>query len=393
MTYLDNAATSWPKPPEVAEAMLRFLRDVGASPGRSGHALANEAERLRLDAREAVAALFGLPNPLRIIFTANATTALNLVLHGLLTPGDHVVTTGLEHNAVMRPLHALASRGVSVTVVPGGPDGALRAGDIEPHLMPQTRLLVVNHASNVCGTVLPLREIGVLARRHGVPLLVDAAQTGGCWPIDIVADQVDLLAFSGHKGLLGPTGTGGLVINEEFDIRRLPPLIQGGTGSRSEHEQQPDFLPDKYEPGTPNSVGLAGLAAGVRYVLGRGVAAARDYEQELTRRLVTGLRGIPGVRVLGPMDTRCQVAVVAFIVAGRGCSEVAHELEQQFGVLCRPGLHCAPRAHQTLGTLPGGTLRFAPGLFNTLDEIDAVVAAVALIAESVEPPRPTPGVC
>ncbi len=389
MIYLDNAATSWPKPPEVADAMLRFLRDIGASPGRSGHALANEAERVRLDAREAVAELFGLRDPLRVIFTANATTALNLVLHGLLTPGSHVVTTGLEHNAVMRPLHALEARGVSVAVVPGKSDGSLTAAAIEGQLQPATRLIVVNHASNVCGTVLPLREIGALARRHGVPLLVDAAQSGGCWPLDIVADHVDLLAFSGHKGLLGPTGTGGLVISEEFDVRRLPPFIQGGTGSRSEHEQQPDFLPDKYEAGTPNSVGLAGLAAGVRYVLRRGVAAVCAYEQNLTQRLVAGLRGIPGVRVRGPEDTRRQIAVVAFTVAGRACSEVAHELEQRFSVLCRPGLHCAPRAHQTLGTLPGGTLRFAPGLFNGVDEIDATVAAVAQVADSAGPPRPT----
>ncbi|HNQ24356.1 MAG TPA: aminotransferase class V-fold PLP-dependent enzyme [Phycisphaerae bacterium] len=380
MIYLDNAATSWPKPPGVADAMVRFLRDVGASPGRSGHALANEAERIRLDAREAVAELLGLRNPLRVVFTANATAALNLVLHGLLTPGAHVVISGMEHNAVMRPLRSLETGGAAVTIVPCGADGALTAADIEEYLRPTTRLLVVNHASNVCGTVQPVGEIAALARRHGIALLVDAAQTGGCRPIDVTGDGIDLLAFSGHKGLLGPTGTGGLVIHEDFDIDRLPALIQGGTGSRSEHERQPDFLPDKYEAGTPNIVGLAGLAAGVRFVLERGVEAIRRHEQDLTGRLLAGLREIAGVRILGPQDAGQRAAVVSFTVAGRASSDVAYELEQRFGVLCRPGLHCAPLAHRTLGTLPGGTVRFAPGLFNTVEQIAAAVDAVREVA-------------
>ncbi|MEW6199858.1 MAG: aminotransferase class V-fold PLP-dependent enzyme [Planctomycetota bacterium] len=380
MIYLDNAATSWPKPEGVADAMVRFLRDVGANPGRSGHALANAAERVRLDAREAVAALFNLSDPFRIIFTAGATTAINLVLHGLLTPGSHVVTTGIEHNAVMRPLRALEARGVSVTVVPGRPDGSLEVTSIERCLTPATRLIVVNHASNVCGTVLPVREIGALAQARGIPLLVDAAQTAGVWPIALGADRIDLLAFSGHKGLLGPTGTGGLAISESFDIDRLPPLIQGGTGSRSEQEVQPDFLPDKYEAGTPNIVGLAGLVASVRYVLDRGVEAIRRHDHDLAARLIAGLKGIAGVQVYGTGNAARQVAVVSFNIAGRTCAEVASSLEQDFGVLCRPGLHCAPVAHRTLGTLPGGTIRFAPGLFTTSDEIHRAVDAVRRVA-------------
>lgn len=380
MIYLDNAATSWPKPDGVADAMVRFLRDVGANPGRSGHALANAAERVRLDAREAVAALFGLSDPFRVVFTAGATSAINLVLHGLLTPGAHVVTTGVEHNAVMRPLRALESRGVSITIVPCRPDGSLDAADIEACLTPATRLIVINQASNVCGTVLPVREIGTLAQARGIPLLVDAAQTAGVRPIHIDADGIDLLAFSGHKGLLGPTGTGGLAIRESFDIDRLPPLIQGGTGSRSEQEVHPNFLPDKYEAGTPNIVGLAGLVASVRYVLARGVEAIRRHEQDLTARLLAGLRGIPGVQVYGTGDADRQVAVVSFNIAGRTCAEVASSLEQDFGVLCRPGLHCAPAAHRTLGTLPSGTLRFAPGLFTTAEEIDRAVGAVRRVA-------------
>lgn len=380
MIYLDNAATSWPKPDGVADAMVRFLRDVGANPGRSGHALANAAEHVRLDAREAVAALFNLSDPFRVIFTAGATSAINLVLHGLLTPGAHVVTTGIEHNAVMRPLRGLEARGVSVAVVPCRPDGSLEVTSVEQCLTPATRLIVINHASNVCGTVLPVRDIGALARSRGIPLLVDAAQTAGAWPIDLGADPIDLLAFCGHKGLLGPTGTGGLAISESFDIDRLPPLIHGGTGSRSEQDVQPDFLPDKYEAGTPNIVGLAGLAASVRYVLARGVDVIRRHEQGLAARLIAELKDIAGVQVYGTGDATRQVAVVSFNIAGRTCAEVASSLEQGFGVLCRPGLHCAPVAHRTLGTLPGGTVRFAPGLFTTSDEIERTVDAVRRVA-------------
>ncbi len=369
LTYLDNAATSWPKPDEVAAAMMRYLRDVGASPGRSAHRLANAAEHIRLDAREAVAELIGLRDPLRVIFTGNATTALNLVLFGLLEPGTHVVTSAIEHNAVMRPLRALESRGVGVTVVPCGPDGALRAADVEAALRRETRLIVMNHASNVCGTVLPVREIGVIARRHGVPLLVDAAQTVGVWPLDLGADHIDLLAFTGHKGLLGPPGVGGLAFGERFDVARLPPLVHGGTGSRSEHEVQPEFLPDKYEAGTPNAVGLAGLAAGARHVLQRGIADIRRHEQALTKLLLEGLAGLPGVTVQGTREAARQTAVVSFTVAGCSASHIAAQLDEEFGVLCRPGLHCAPQAHRTLGTLPGGTVRFSPGLFTTEADI------------------------
>jgi cysteine desulfurase family protein len=380
MIYLDNAATSWPKPGCVEEAMLTYLHAVGGSPGRSGHRLANEAERLRLDARETVAALFGGSDPMRIVFALNGTTALNLAIRGLLTPGAHVVVTGMEHNAVMRPLRALEALGVSISIASCARDGTIEAGAIAECLRPETRLIVANHASNVCGTVLPVREIGALARTRGIPLLVDATQTGGCWPIDLSADHIDLLAFTGHKGLLGPTGTGGLALRDDFDIEQLPPLICGGTGSRSEKEVQPDFLPDKYEGGTPNIIGLAGLAAGVRYVLERGVEAIRMHEQSLADRLITGLREIKGVRIIGTGDARRQTAVVSFTVDGESVSQLAHELDERFEIMCRPGLHCAPLAHRTLGTLPEGTIRFAPGLFTTEGDIDEAVAAVAQLS-------------
>jgi cysteine desulfurase/selenocysteine lyase len=380
MIYLDNAATSWPKPDRVHAAMWWYLRDVGANPGRSGHRLANQAERIRFDARETIAELFGVSDPTRVVFALNATEALNLVMQGLLAPGTHAVTTGMEHNAVMRPLRALERRGVSVSIVPCRPDGTMDPTGLDDYVRPETRLIVANHASNVCGTVLPIREIGAMAQRHGIPFLVDAAQTGGCWPIDLKADNIDLLAFTGHKGMLGPSGTGGLAIRDDFDIDTLPPLVCGGTGSRSEYEVQPDFLPDKYEAGTPNIVGLAGLAAGVQYVLKKGVNEIRVHERALTQRLIDGLGDIAGVRVVGTQDAQQQTAVVSFTIDGQSVSDTAHCLDEQFGIMCRPGLHCAPRAHRTLGTLPDGTVRFAPGRFNTQTQIDQVIDAVAHLA-------------
>ena len=382
MIYLDNAATSWPKPDCVHQAMSAFMRDVGASPGRSGHHLAVAAECVRFGAREALGTLFGVSDPMRVIFTLNATEALNLVIAGLLPPGAHAVTTSLEHNSVMRPLRAAEQRGAAVSLVPGRPDGTLDPEAFEEHLRPETRLIVVNHASNVCGTVLPIRAIGAIARRRGIPFLVDAAQTAGCWPIHLPDDNVDLLVFSGHKGLLGPSGTGGLVINDQFDVSTLPPLMYGGTGSRSEHETQPDCLPDKYESGTPNIVGLAGLAAGVRYLLERTVEQTRDHEQNLTRRLIDGLGNIAGVRIVGTGDARRQTSAVCFTVDGLSCSDVAHDLDERFGIMCRPGLHCAPRAHRTLGTWPEGTVRFGLGAFCTEAEVEQALEAVARLVEA-----------
>ncbi len=281
------------------------MNQVGANPGRSGHRLSVEAGRIVYQTREALAALFNVRDPLRIVFGANATEALNLALHGYLRPGDHVITSSMEHNSVMRPLRALArpsagegpaetpAQGVALTVAPCSPQGFLDPADLEAAIRPETALIVLNHASNVCGSLLPVREAGAIARRHGCLLLVDAAQTAGAYPLDVEADQIDLLAFTGHKALGGPMGTGGLVIGERVDVERLESLKQGGTGSRSERQEQPDFLPDKYESGTANAVGLAGLGAGVRWVLEQGVPAIRRHEVELTRRLIEGLAQHP----------------------------------------------------------------------------------------------------
>lgn len=380
MIYFDNAATSWPKPPQVAQAMLHFLNEVGASPGRSAHRLSIAAGRIIYEARETLAELFGAPDPLHIVFAANATEALNLALRGLLRPGDHVITSSMEHNSVMRPLRALEREGVEVTVVRCSPEGFLDPADMESALRPDTALIVLNHASNVAGTLLPVREVGAIARRHGLLFLVDTAQTAGAVPVDLQADKIDLLAFTGHKSLCGPMGTGGLVIGERVDVARLEPLTRGGTGSRSEHEEQPDFLPDRYESGTPNAVGLAGLAAGVRWVLDQGVEAIRRHEMALTQRLLDGLQRIPGVTVYGPLDARRQTAAVSFNIAGLQPSEVGLRLDEEYGIMCRVGLHCAPAAHRTLGTFPTGSVRFGLGYFNTAEEVETALQAVREMA-------------
>ncbi len=382
MIYLDHAATSWPKPAEVTRAMTDFLECSGGNPGRSGHSLSVAAARVVYAAREAVAEFFHLPDPMRVIFTPNVTYALNLVMMGFLNPGDRVVTTSMEHNSVMRPLHTLEESGVRLEVVPCAADGRLDLDLMRAAVTPGTRLVVVTHASNVTGTLMPVAEIASLAHAAGALLLVDAAQTAGALPIDQPALGIDLLAFTGHKGLQGPPGTGGLLLGENVDPAQLRPLIRGGTGSRSEYEQQPEMLPDKFESGTPNGVGIAGLGAGVRWILARGNEAVRSHEIDLTERLVVGLRGIPGVTVYGTDSAREMTAVVSCTIAGHPVSEVGLRLDEDFGILSRVGLHCAPAAHKTIGTFPEGTIRLAPGPFTTPAEIQTVVRAIEVIARS-----------
>lgn len=382
MIYLDHAATSWPKPPEVLAAMHDFLAHAGGNPGRSGHRLSVEAGRVVYDTREAIATLFNAPDPLRVIFTLNGTHAINLALHGLLRPGDRVVTSGIEHNAVMRPLRGLEARGVEVVVVPCRPDGSLNLDRAADAITSGTRLVALNHASNVSGTILPAAEVAALAHRAGALFLLDAAQTAGALPIDMQAMGIDLLAFTGHKALLGPPGTGGLVIGEGVDTAAIDPLFRGGTGSHSEFEIQPEECPDKFESGTPNGVGIAGLGAGVRFVLRQGVAAIRKHEIGLARALAEGLAAIPGVTVYGPADPAQRTATVSFTAAGRRVSEIGLRLDEEHGVLCRVGLHCAPAAHRTLGTFPEGTVRFAAGLSTTIEDVARAVAAVADVVNS-----------
>jgi cysteine desulfurase/selenocysteine lyase len=386
MIYFDNAATSWPKPPGVTEAMAHFMGAVGANPGRAAHRRAVDAGRIVYGAREAVCELFHAPDPLRVVFGQNVTEALNLALRGLLRPGDHVVTSAMEHNSMMRPLRALerppeqGSGGVEVTVVGCSSQGALEPTDVEAAIRPNTKLVALNHASNVVGTLLPVAEVGAICRKHDLLLLVDAAQTGGAYPVDVQADRIDLLAFTGHKSLGGPMGTGGLIVGQRVDETQMEPLIRGGTGSRSEQEAQPDFLPDMYESGTPNAVGLAGLQVGVRWVLERGVEAIRTHEVALTHALIEGLQAIPEVTVYGALDAELQTATVSFNIAGLAPSEVGWRLDEEHDIMCRVGLHCAPAAHKTIGTFPDGTVRFGLSAFNTLNEVEAALAAVEQLA-------------
>jgi cysteine desulfurase/selenocysteine lyase len=376
--YLDNAATSFPKPPEVSAAMADLLAHGAGNPGRSGHALAVTAQAAVSDTRRLLASFFGARDPSRIVFALNATDALNVALWGLLRPGDRVVTTSLEHNAVVRPLHALAERGISVARVPCAPDGTLDLDDLARALeAAPTRLVAMTHASNVCGTVLPAREAALLAHRHGAVFLLDAAQTAGVLPIDVAEMGVDLLAFPGHKGLLGPTGTGGLFVSPDV---RLAPLRQGGTGTRSEDERQPEELPEALEAGTVNTVGIAGLGAAVRFLQGRGLERIRAHEAALGARLLAGLADVPGLRVHGTGDPQRRVAVVSLTVEGWEPVDLGAALDSAFGIAVRPGLHCAPLAHRTLGTFPLGTVRLSPGAFTTEDEVDQALAALRALA-------------
>ncbi len=381
MIYFDNAATSWPKPATVIEAMSHFMTEVGANPGRSAHRLSIEAARIIYETREALARLLNMDDPLRIVFGLNATDALNLALYGILRSGDHVVTSSMEHNSVMRPLRALEKQGVvEVDVVPCSSEGFMDPADVEAALRPKTRMIVLNHASNVVGSLLPVAEAGEIARAHGVLLLVDAAQTAGAYPLDMEAMQIDLLAFTGHKALLGPQGTGGLCIGRRVEVDDLEPLKRGGTGSRSEREEQPEFLPDKCESGTPNTVGLTGLRAGVEFVLEHGVENIRLHEVKLTRRLIEGLLDVPGVIVYGGHDAQMQTAAVSFNVEGLSPSEVGLKLDEEYEIMSRVGLDCAPAAHRTIGTFPVGTVRFGLSYFNTAEEVDEALAAVRAIA-------------
>jgi len=380
IVYLDNAATSWPKPPGVAAAMAHFLEAVGANPGRSGHRLSVEAARIIYRARESTAALFNGHDPLRVIFGLNITDAINLALHGLLKAGDHAVTTGMEHNAVMRPLHALQATGVSFTQAACAADGSLDPADIERAIRPNTKLVAVNQASNVCGTILPIREVGKTAREKGLLFMVDTAQSAGAVPIDIQDCCIDLLAFTGHKSLYGPMGTGGLVIGERVSPHEILPLRQGGTGSRSEREVQPDFLPDCYESGTANAVGIAGLLAGLDWLNEQGIEHIREEEAALCAQLIEGLMEIPGVEIYGPRDASRQTATIGWNLAGVEPSEIGLRMDEEFGIMCRVGLHCAPSAHRTIGTFPDGCVRFGIGAFNTGEEIAYAVNAVRKIA-------------
>ncbi len=380
LIYFDNAATSHPKPPEVAASVFSFINEIGASPGRSGHRLSIEAGRVVFEARELAAALFNAPDPMRVSFGLNATDALNLAIKGVLRPGDHVVTGGMEHNSVMRPLRDMERRGVQIAVAPCAPDGTLDPDDMRKAIRPNTRLVVLNHASNVTGTAAPVREVGRLCSESGPLFLVDAAQTAGCFPLDMQADFIDLLAFTGHKALLGPQGTGGLVVGGRVNLNEFATLKQGGTGSRSEFETHPDFAPDMFEAGTPNTAGIAGLLAGLRFVSAETVEKIHERDAALAARLISRLKDVPRLRIIGEAPGSPRTATVSFVIDGLSPSEIGLILDEEYGILCRVGLHCAPAAHKTVGSFPDGSVRFGLGYFNTEEQIDFAASALKEIA-------------
>jgi len=371
--YLDNAATSFPKPPQVVESVERVLRENSANPGRGGHHLSLEAGRLVMECREAVARFFHIRDAARIAFTANATEAINLGLFGLLNPGDKVVTTSMEHNAVVRPLRALSDRGVDVVRVAADHDGIVSPADIKNACTSGTRLLVMNHCSNVTGTLQAIEEIGPWCREQGIVFMVDAAQSAGIFPIDVEQMAIDLLAVPGHKSLLGPTGTGLLYVHPEIELR---PLLFGGTGNFSQSETQPEEMPERLESGTLNTVGLAGLLAGISFLEETGLDKVRRHEKTLLDELVKGLRSIEDVILYGPLQTERHGGALSFNIKNLDPSLLGFRLDREYGICCRVGLHCAPEAHRTIGTLPEGTVRLSPGYFNSPAEIDQTLRAI-----------------
>jgi len=371
MIYLDNAATSWPKPPCVAQAMTRFLEEDAGSPNRAGHRMAAAAERMVLDTRKKLAALFGAKDPLRMVFGYNCTDALNMAIKGALREGDHVITTQLEHNSVLRPLQALVDTGfITQTVLPLTSGGTVDPDVFRRAVQPSTRLIATLHASNVTGVIQPVAEIGRVAHEADVLFLVDAAQSAGLLEIDVEAMCIDLLAFPGHKSLHGPTGTAGLYVGPRA---RLKPWREGGTGGDSVHPTQPGDFPTWMEAGSPNGVGIAGLNAALEDLdPQRSLLAIR----KVVRRLVEGIGEDDRLRLIGMPPLEDSVGVISLLVSGTGSAEIAAVLDDSFGIAVRPGLHCAPHVHRALGTFPDGTVRISPGPTTSLDEIDTLVSAM-----------------
>ena len=335
--------------------------------------MARAASMLLYETREALADLFGIEDANQLVFTHNATDAISMAVFGIINPGDTLVTTAMEHNAVARSVRIAQSRGANVYIIPCTPAGQLDMNAMAAAIRQKPKAVIMSHASNVTGTIMPVAEVGELTQQFGVTLVVDAAQTAGVEEIDVNGMGIDLLAFSGHKGLLGPQGTGGLYVRETVAVK---PLRAGGTGSLSESDIQPEFMPDRLESGTPNTPGIAGLKAGIEFILKTGREAIQARELALTQQLLAGLNSIPAVRVYGMPGIEGRTAVISFTVEGKDCGQLAHVLDRDFGIACRSGLHCAPWAHQVLGTLKTGTVRFSPGYFNTAEEIGQAVAAV-----------------
>lgn len=381
LIYLDNSATSWPKPPEVIEAVRAFMEYPGSSPSRGSHRMSVEAGRMAYECREEIAGFFGLKDPLKVVFTLNATESINTVLFGLLDPGDHVVTTSLEHNAVMRPLNYLREiKSVEYTALQASEKGEIDPRDFEKAINKNTKMFIVNHCSNVIGSLAPVEEIGAIAREHGLLFLVDAAQSAGEFEIDMHKMNIDLLAVTGHKLLYGPMGIGALLVGNKVDEKKMRPLKRGGTGSFSVEECQPNFFPDKLESGTMNAVGVAGLLAGLRWVKKTGLKNILNGARIKFLRFTQQLEEIKEVKIYKSFSLQKQSGTFSVTIDGVSLSEAGGILDEKYGIQSRVGLHCSPSCHRTIGTYPDGTIRLAPGYFTGEDEIDYTVKAISEIA-------------
>lgn len=378
--YFDNAASSWPKPRSVSEKVAECIQEYGANPGRGGHQLSMRASKVIYKTRVKLAQLFGIKNPNDIFFTMNATMALNMAIKGILKSGDHVITTTLEHNSVRRPLEYMKKvHGVEITYIKPENDGFV-IDEFKKAIKQNTRLIAVSHASNLTGMIAPIKEIGLMAKEYQIPFLVDGSQSAGILPINVEEMNISLLGFPGHKGLYGPQGTGGLYVHPDL---QLEPLLHGGTGSHSELIEQPETRPDRYESGTLNTPGIAGLLAGVEFVLDTGVEEIRKKEWELTQYTLQKFEDLQGIEVYGPPREIERVAVIAFNMLGMDASEVAYILDQEYGIAVRSGFHCTPLGHETAGTSEIGAIRISYGYYNTREQVDQLIMALRDIQQAI----------
>ncbi len=378
MVYFDNAATSFPKPKNVYKGIMDVMENYGANPGRSGHKLALQLGREIYDTREEVAKFFNIDNPMNVIFTFNCTESLNIGIKGILKEGDHVITTSMEHNSVLRPIVGLEKYGIEHTIVKANEFGIVDAKDIEDSIRENTKLIAMTHISNLTGSIQPIGEVGKIAEEKSIYFLVDAAQSAGVYPIDVKELKIDILAAPGHKCLFGPQGTGILYIKDGIDVKEI---FQGGTGSNSHLLTQPDIFPDKYESGTPNGPGIIGLYRGIQFINETGIEKIRTHEENLTRYFIEEIKKVDGIKIYGPLDIERQAAVVSLNIRDEDSSEIAFRLDDEFDIQVRPGLHCAPLAHKTIGTFEQGAVRFSFGYFNTEEEIERGIEAIKKIAK------------
>ena len=374
--YLDNAATSYPKPPSVVEAIKEYFSEIGVSPGRGGYRLGLEAGRKLLLARETVGSFFNCEDPSRVVFTMNITYAINFVIRGVLKEGDHIITSSLEHNSVARPLEALKKSGmIDYTMVKADGEGFINPDDIRRSIRKNTKLIVLNHASNAFGTLQPAEDIGQIAIQHGLLYLLDTAQTAGSISIDMKRLGVNFLAFTGHKGLFGPPGIGGLCLDMKAS-NNLEPIILGGTGSKSHLLEQPEAFPDRLESGTQNTPGIMGLTAGIDYINKVGLDKIKKHEADLLSLFLDGCRQLPEIKIYGAKNISRQTPCVSLNIKELDGGQLSFILDQNYGIMTRSGLHCSPWAHQTMETFPEGTVRFSFGWFNTLEEIEYTINAL-----------------